>query len=180
MTAWQLVYFIFMCILTSLTLTVDGRNRANQLISKIYHYLQGFIHPSWWSPDFWTINLDCTWIPSHRCWHWCRFHRGHRDCQAICSWISCPFEDSPSHKFLMPWYWREDELHKSNFSGVIKWHPFWGGSWSNSANQWWFWEIALIIMRCLGWCHVITPDTPIGKPWFRSWFWICEATFFLK
>ena len=21
-----------------------------------------------------------------------------RDCQAICSWISCPFEDSPSHK----------------------------------------------------------------------------------
>ena len=20
------------------------------------HYLQGFIHPRWWSPDFWTIN----------------------------------------------------------------------------------------------------------------------------
>ena len=64
------------------------------------------------------------------------------------------------------------------YSGVIKWHPFWGGSWSNSANQWWFWEISLIIMRCLGWCHVMTPDTPIGKPWFRSWFWICEAIFF--
>ena len=28
---------------------------------KISHYLQCFLHPRWWSPDFWTINSRFTW-----------------------------------------------------------------------------------------------------------------------
>ncbi len=28
----------------------------HQLIWRIHHYVQGFIHLQWWSPDFWTIN----------------------------------------------------------------------------------------------------------------------------
>ena len=28
----------------------------------IYHYLQGFIYPRWWSPDFWTINSSVSFI----------------------------------------------------------------------------------------------------------------------
>ena len=70
----QLVCFSFMCIFNT-THTVDGRNPASQLIWRIFHYLQGFIDP--------TV---CTLS---------------RECQAICSWISCTFEDSPSHKMLM-------------------------------------------------------------------------------
>ena len=39
--------------------TVDGRNPATVDGWFIYRFtalLQGFIHPRWWSPDFWSIN----------------------------------------------------------------------------------------------------------------------------
>ena len=38
--------------------TVGGKNPANQLrfVVSFSHYLQGFLHPRWRSPDFWTIN----------------------------------------------------------------------------------------------------------------------------
>ena len=35
--------------------TVDGKI-LHQLIGSSSHYLRGFIHPRWWSLDFWTIN----------------------------------------------------------------------------------------------------------------------------
>ena len=41
--------------------TVDG---SETLLTRWYgslsHYLQSFIHPRWWSPDFWTINTITT------------------------------------------------------------------------------------------------------------------------
>ena len=36
--------------------TIDGRNLTNHEVGNVSHYLQGFIHPRWWSPDFWTVN----------------------------------------------------------------------------------------------------------------------------
>ena len=134
---WQLVYFIFMCILTA---------------------------------------LMCAWIPSCRCLHgsnrfppWVesarRFARGYL-VRLRTHQVTSP------DALILKGRWAA----QIQYSGVIKCHPFWGGS--NSANQWWFWGISLIIMRCLGRCHVMTPDTPIGKPWFRSWFWRCETFFF--
>ncbi len=36
--------------------TVDGRNPALVELGSLSHYLHGFIHPRWWSPEFWTIN----------------------------------------------------------------------------------------------------------------------------
>ena len=29
---------------------------VHQSIGSLSDYLQGFVHPRWWSPDFWTIN----------------------------------------------------------------------------------------------------------------------------
>ncbi len=39
------------------------RNPA-PVVSSLSHYLQCFIHPRWWSPDFWTINSMKGWICS--------------------------------------------------------------------------------------------------------------------
>ena len=36
--------------------TVAGSEILHQVIWRSSHYLQGFIHPGLWSPDFWTIN----------------------------------------------------------------------------------------------------------------------------
>ena len=38
--------------------TVDIWNPADQLRLVVHEiiYIQGFIHPRWWSPNFWTIN----------------------------------------------------------------------------------------------------------------------------
>ncbi len=36
--------------------TVDSWNPASIEVGSLSHCLQGFIHPRWWSPDFWTIN----------------------------------------------------------------------------------------------------------------------------
>ena len=32
------------------------RNPAPVEVGSLSHYLRGFVHPRWWSPDFWTIN----------------------------------------------------------------------------------------------------------------------------
>ncbi len=32
----------------------------HQLIGSLSHHFWGFIHPRWWSPDFWTINRRTT------------------------------------------------------------------------------------------------------------------------
>ena len=39
--------------------TVDGnQNPVNSPVEvgSLSHYSQGFVHPRWWTPDFWTIN----------------------------------------------------------------------------------------------------------------------------
>ncbi len=51
------------------------------------------------------------------------------------------------------------------------------------ANQWWFWGISLITNNNALFglvSYFMTPDTPIGKPWFRNWLWRCEADLFFK
>ena len=51
--------------------TVDERNFLHQLIATLSHHLQGFIHPRWWSSDFWTINKYLSTFPP--CSYWLRF-----------------------------------------------------------------------------------------------------------
>ena len=57
------------CSNTSLP-NVDGKNPA---IGSLSHYLQGFVHPRWWSPDFFEpstvsdasgfFKYPCSWLP---------------------------------------------------------------------------------------------------------------------
>ena len=43
--------------------SVDGRNPANQLIWRISHYLQGFIHPKWFA-RFLSSTVSIRFEPS--------------------------------------------------------------------------------------------------------------------
>ena len=42
--------------------TVDGSEirRSPVEVGSLFQYLQGFLHPRWWSPDFWTISSTTT------------------------------------------------------------------------------------------------------------------------
>ena len=116
-----------------ITHTVDGRNSANQLKLRIYHYLQGFIHPRWWSRRISEPSTVCTWIPSCRCLHWSnRFHLS-RECQAICSWISRTFEDNSKSQILDVAMSCANQNGNLQYAGGFKCHPFCRGS--NNANQ---------------------------------------------
>ena len=50
--------------------TIDGRNPANQLRLVVYPTIyRVFLHPRWWSPDFWTINsMVSSCLSSSECW----------------------------------------------------------------------------------------------------------------
>ena len=57
--------------------TVDGRNPA-PVDGSLSHYLQEFIHPRWWSPDFFHQQyvIFTTWI-------WLNFHTSTSDTQDL-------------------------------------------------------------------------------------------------
>ena len=59
------------------------------------------------------------------------------------------------------------------YAGVIKCYPFWGGSWSNNANQWRFWGISLITYDIYS--YALFGLVSHNDPWYSNW-----ETLFLK
>ena len=52
-----------------IVLLMEEIQRSPVEVGSLSRYLLGFLHPRWWSPDFWTINsMVSSCLSSSECW----------------------------------------------------------------------------------------------------------------
>ena len=131
----------------------------HQLIGSVSYHLQGFIHPRWWSPDFWNINS----ITVHLAYftHWSPliqpqgFHPNHM-------WPFAAWPHDPPCRGPFPC----DESTVATGSPLfVTVSPESGFKKSKSEPQWWGWYMG--VSKNMG-----TPKWMVynGKPYQNGWF----------